>query len=66
AATTTTTDLVTLVSELPSCALDCLSQAAKSISCDAADLTCLCGKSTAFATAIGPCILSSTCSSDEQ
>lgn len=66
AAATTTTDLIGLVSELPSCALECLSTAASTIDCNAADLTCLCGKATQFATAIGPCILTSTCDTDQQ
>lgn len=67
AATASNSDLPSLVSQLPECALGCLDTAAKSIGCDAADLTCLCSKSQDFIDAIGPCIfLSSGCTSDEQ
>ncbi|KAF3761820.1 hypothetical protein M406DRAFT_333869 [Cryphonectria parasitica EP155] len=63
---TTTTDLTTVVSELPSCAIGCLEESAKIVNCSAADLTCLCGKSVQFAAAIGPCVLTSACSSSDQ
>ncbi|ROW01318.1 hypothetical protein VMCG_05901 [Cytospora schulzeri] len=67
AAAASTSDLPSMVSQLPKCALGCLDSAAKSIDCNAADLTCLCSNSSDFIEAIGPCIvLSSGCTSDEQ
>ncbi|KAK7747455.1 hypothetical protein SLS53_001710 [Cytospora paraplurivora] len=66
-ATTTTSDVAGLVSQLPECALGCLSSAATDIGCNAADLTCLCSKSSDLISSIAPCILiSSGCSDDQQ
>lgn len=66
-ATTTTGDVAGLVSQLPECALGCLSSAATDIGCNAADLTCLCSKSSDLISSIAPCILiSSGCSGDQQ
>lgn len=62
----TTTDLLGLVSQLPTCALGCLDEAATNINCTAPDLTCLCSKSSALVSSIGPCLLlSSGCSSND-
>lgn len=61
-----TTDLLTMVSELPTCALSCLEDAATDINCTAPDLKCLCSKSSELVAAIGPCLLlSSDCSSND-
>lgn len=61
-----TTDLLTMVSELPTCALGCLEDAATDINCTAPDLKCLCSKSSELVAAIGPCLLlSSDCSSND-
>lgn len=66
APSSTTTDISTLVDQLPTCALPCLSSAATAINCTAADLPCLCSKSSELANNIGPCILFSSCSSTDQ
>lgn len=61
-----TTDLLSLVSQLPTCALGCLEDAATDINCTASDLSCLCSQSSELVSAIGPCLLlSSKCSSND-
>ncbi|KAJ4393935.1 hypothetical protein N0V93_003152 [Gnomoniopsis smithogilvyi] len=62
----TSANIVSLVDQLPTCALPCLSSAATAINCTASDLPCLCSKSSQLATNIGPCVLFSSCSSDDQ
>lgn len=67
ASTATATGLVDLVTELPSCALSCLDDAATSIGCTASNLTCLCSNSDDLISDIGPCLLlSGDCTSDEE
>ncbi|KAJ4423162.1 hypothetical protein N0V82_002156 [Gnomoniopsis sp. IMI 355080] len=66
APSSTKTDIVNLVDQLPTCALPCLDSAATAINCNASDLPCLCSKKDQLATNIGPCVLFSSCSSDDQ
>ncbi|KAK2599496.1 hypothetical protein N8I77_011247 [Diaporthe amygdali] len=64
---TSSSDVDSIVSQLPQCALTCLSETASDIGCSASDLTCLCSKQSQLISSIGPCILlKSGCSSDEQ
>lgn len=60
------TDLASLVDQLPQCALGCLQQSAASINCTSSDLPCLCDKSDQLIAAIGPCVFTSSCNSTEQ
>lgn len=63
----TATNLAGLVNQLPTCALDCLDQAAHDVNCVVSDLPCLCRKKGDLVGSIGPCILLSTnCSREEQ
>lgn len=62
----TSTDLTSLVNQLPQCALGCLEESASSINCTTSDLPCLCNKSSQLVSAIAPCILTSSCNSNEQ
>jgi len=65
----TSTDLATLVAQLPKCALKCFQSAATSVNCAPTSFTCLCDQSkrSAFTTSIGGCLLIGTggCSSDD-
>lgn len=57
------TSLAALVSELPTCAVDCFESASTTAGCAPTNFTCLCGNAkTAFLNAIEPCILGAGCS----
>ncbi|TPX08141.1 uncharacterized protein E0L32_010208 [Thyridium curvatum] len=61
AASASSTDLPSLVSQLPRCALPCLESAAQSVNCQASDFTCLCAAQSKLLAALGPCIITSSC-----
>lgn len=61
----TSTDLPSLISQLPKCALSCLASSAKSIGCKPDDFSCLCANQGSFGGQIGPCILLSSCSASD-
>ncbi|KAK9771644.1 hypothetical protein AB5N19_11926 [Seiridium cardinale] len=61
------TSLPDLVSQLPTCASDCLKSGASSAGCNVTDFTCLCGTGQSkFKTAAGICVATSSCTSAEQ
>ncbi|KAI0154628.1 hypothetical protein GGR57DRAFT_107039 [Xylariaceae sp. FL1272] len=63
----TDSSLTDLVSQLPTCAISCFEQGASAAGCSTTDFECLCGdgKQT-FISSAGVCILTSSCSSEEQ
>lgn len=64
---TNSTDLASLVAELPTCALDCLTTGASAANCTITDFSCICGDGKdQFIQSAGFCILSSSCSSEEK
>ncbi|KAI5922025.1 hypothetical protein F4810DRAFT_675985 [Camillea tinctor] len=67
AATSTDVSLPELVSQLPQCAVSCLSTAANAAGCAATDFTCLCGSGKdRFSSSMIGCIgFSSGCSGDD-
>lgn len=59
-------DLTSLIDQLPGCAVGCLEQSAAAINCTSSDLPCLCDKSDQLVASIAPCVLTSSCNSTEQ
>lgn len=55
-----------LVGDLPPCAYGCFITAADTAGCDTTDLDCLCNtNATTFISNMGPCLVTSACSSNE-
>ncbi|KAF9870748.1 hypothetical protein CkaCkLH20_11850 [Colletotrichum karsti] len=65
AAASGSTGLAGLVSQLPTCAVGCLSTAASEIGCSATDFTCLCNSQEKLISTLTPCVLTAGCSTDE-
>lgn len=65
AASSGSTDLPGLVSQLPTCAVSCISTAAADIGCSATDFSCLCKSQEDLITKLTPCVLTAGCSTDE-
>ncbi|KAF6799435.1 hypothetical protein CSOJ01_12497 [Colletotrichum sojae] len=65
AASSGSTDLPGLVSQLPTCAVTCISTAAADIGCSATDFTCLCQSQEDLIKKLTPCVLTAGCSTDE-
>ncbi len=61
----TSTSLPGLVAQLPQCALSCFSTAAQGIGCAPSDFACLCSNSASLVAKLGPCIVLSSCSTDD-
>ncbi|WYZ43219.1 hypothetical protein EsH8_VI_000918 [Colletotrichum jinshuiense] len=65
AASSGSTGLPGLISQLPTCAVTCLSTAAQNIGCSVTDFTCLCESSERLITTLTPCVLTAGCSTDD-
>ncbi|EXF79438.1 hypothetical protein COL5a_005123 [Colletotrichum fioriniae] len=65
AASSSSTGLASLIAQLPSCAVGCLSTAASSIGCSATDFTCLCASQDKLISSLTPCVLTAGCSTTE-
>ncbi|KAL0936952.1 uncharacterized protein CTRU02_209168 [Colletotrichum truncatum] len=65
AASSGSTDLPGLVSQLPTCAVSCLNSAAKTIGCSATDFSCLCTNQERLISTLTPCVLTAGCSTDD-
>ena len=65
---TSNESLAQLISQLPACARECYTSAAKSAQCSITDFECICiTKRPSFIGSIAPCVLlSSGCSSTEK
>ncbi|KAK1625154.1 hypothetical protein BDP81DRAFT_328326 [Colletotrichum phormii] len=65
AASSSSTGLTSLIAQLPSCAVGCLSTAASDIGCSATDFTCLCASQDKLISSLTPCVLTAGCSTTE-
>jgi hypothetical protein len=64
---TNSTDLASLVAQLPTCALDCLESGADAANCTITDFSCICGDGkNQFIQSAGLCVVTSSCSSEEK
>ncbi|GKT44801.1 uncharacterized protein ColSpa_04982 [Colletotrichum spaethianum] len=55
-----------LVAEIPTCAVNCIRDAAQSVNCDIQDFACSCSKITQLTPAVVSCLATSGCSSTDQ
>ncbi|CRK09772.1 hypothetical protein HYQ45_003092 [Verticillium longisporum] len=55
-------DVTSIISQIPSCALNCLSQGISSADCSISDFTCICSKFDSIQASVQPCLASSQCS----
>ncbi|OLN89986.1 hypothetical protein CCHL11_07217 [Colletotrichum chlorophyti] len=65
ASSSSSTSLPDLVSQLPTCAVSCLSSAADTIGCSATDFSCLCQSQEKLISTLTPCVLMAGCSTTE-
>ncbi|KAI3558520.1 hypothetical protein CABS01_07525 [Colletotrichum abscissum] len=65
AASSSSTGLASLIAQLPSCAVGCISTAASNIGCSATDFTCLCASQDKLISSLTPCVLTAGCSTTE-
>ncbi|CRK17238.1 hypothetical protein BN1723_002391 [Verticillium longisporum] len=55
-------DVTSIISQIPSCALNCLSQGISSTDCSISDFTCICSQFDSIQASVQPCLASSQCS----
>ncbi|GJC79834.1 hypothetical protein ColLi_02672 [Colletotrichum liriopes] len=55
-----------LVDQIPTCAVNCIRDAAQTVNCDIQDFACSCSKITQLTPAVVSCLATSGCSSTDQ
>ncbi|KZL63207.1 cfem domain-containing protein [Colletotrichum incanum] len=55
-----------LVDQIPTCAVNCIRDAAQTVNCDVQDFACSCSKITQLTPAVVSCLATSGCSSTDQ